>query len=291
MSYIRSLGSGLLNTLRIMSRNKVGFAGLIITLTVVVVSLLAPYFVHMEMTANLDKIYQGPSVEHWLGTDYQGRDIFKQILLGGREVIYVAFLAGVLSVAIGVTLGALAAVLGGWFDTIATAAAELVITIPGYPLLLVLAGFVRLNSPAGLAVIIASIAWGGLMLAIRAQVFSLKERDYVQAARALGLPTSHLLLKEIIPNMMSYILTNLVMRMTQAIYSQVGLIFLGVVPMAQNNWGVMYNLASRQGAIYGINSAWYILAPIFAIVLLQFGMINMNRSLEELFNPRLRRGE
>ncbi|HYF77594.1 MAG TPA: ABC transporter permease [Symbiobacteriaceae bacterium] len=291
MTYLRDLGSGLLGSLRVMSRNKVGFAGLIITFVIVLTSLLSPYFVHMEMTANLDAIYQGPSAQNWLGTDYQGRDIFKQILLGGREVIYVAFLAGILSCGIGVAFGALAAILGGWFDTIATAAAELVITIPQYPLLLVLAGFIRLNSPIGLAFIIASISWGGLMLAIRAQVFSLKERDYVQAARALGLPTSHLLLKEIIPNMMSYILTNLVMRMTNAIYGQVGLIFLGVVPMAQNNWGVMYSLANRQGAIFGVNSAWYIMAPIFAIALLQFGMINMNRSLEELFNPRLRRGE
>lgn len=291
MTYIRDLGTGLLGSLRVMSRNRVGFAGLIITVTIVLVSLLAPYFVHLDMTANLEKIYQGPSAEHWLGTDYQGRDIFKQLLLGGREVIYVAFLAGLLSTAIGVVLGALAAILGGWFDTIATAAAELVITIPQYPLLLVLAGFVRLNSPIGLAFIIAAVGWGGLMLTIRSQVLSLKERDYVQAARALGLPVSHLLLKEIIPNMMSYILTSLVMRMTGAIYGQVGLIFLGVVPMAQNNWGVMYSLASRQGAIYGVNSAWYILAPIFAIALLQFGMINMNRSLEELYNPRLRRGE
>lgn len=291
MSYVRDLGTGLLGSLRIMSRNKVGFAGLIITLVIVIASLIAPHVVHLEMTADLEKIYQGPSAQHWLGTDYQGRDIFKQLLLGGREVIYVAFLAGLLSTAIGVVLGALSAILGGWFNTIATAAAELVITIPGYPLLLVLAGFVRLNSPVGLAVIIAAIGWGGLMLTIRSQVLSLKERDYVQAARALGLPVSHLLLKEIIPNMMSYILTSLVMRMTGAIYGQVGLIFLGVVPMAQNNWGVMYALANRQGAIFGINSAWYILAPIFAIVLLQFGMINMNRSLEELFNPRLRRGE
>jgi peptide/nickel transport system permease protein len=291
MSYIRDLGSGLLGSLRIMSRNKVGFAGLIITLTILVVSLLAPHFIDLKMTADIEKIYQGPSAEHWLGTDYQGRDIFKQLLLGGTEVIYVAFLAGLMGTVIGVGLGALAAVLGGWVDTIATAAAELVITIPQYPLLLVLAGFIRLNSPAGLAVILAAVGWGGLMLTIRSQVLSLKERDYVQAARALGLPVWHLLLKEIIPNMMSYILTSLVMRMTNAIYGMVGLIFLGVVPIAQNNWGVMYSLANRQGAIFGVNSAWYILAPIFTIALFQFGLINMNRSLEELFNPRLRRGE
>ncbi|HWI65011.1 MAG TPA: ABC transporter permease [Symbiobacteriaceae bacterium] len=291
MSFLRDLGTGLLGSLRIMSRNRVGFAGLIITLVIVLASLIAPYVIHLDMTANLDMIYRGPSAEHLLGTDYQGRDIFLQLLLGGREVIYVAFLAGLMSVALGVSLGAAAAVLGGWFDTVATALAEMVITIPQYPLLLVLAGFIRLNSPVGLAFIIAAIGWGGLMLTIRSQVFSLKERDYVQAARALGMPTSHLLFKEIIPNMMSYILTSLVMRMTSAIYGQVGLVFLGVVPMAQNNWGVMYSLASRQGAIFGKNSIYYIMAPILAITLLQFGMINMNRSLEELFNPRLRRGE
>lgn len=288
---LRNLGHGLLQSLRIMARNKVGFAGFLVTLLIVVVAFTAPLFVALDMTANIDQIYQPPSLKHPLGTDYQGRDIFRQILTGGREVIYVAALSAFLVVLISIVLGSLAALMGGWVDSLVNAAAELVLTIPHFPLLLVLAGFVRLNSPAGLAVILALIGWGTLTRTIRAQVLSLKERDYVQAARALGLPTSHLLFREIMPNMMSYLLTQFVLTMTQAIYSQVGLIFLGIIPLATHNWGVMINLAWNQGAIYGSSSVWYLIAPITVIVILQFALISMNRSLEELFNPRLRSGE
>ena len=292
MTFVSDLGRSLLTSLRIMSRNKVGFAGFIVVLLIVLVSFIAPLFVTVDMSANVEMIYKGPSAQHWLGTDYQGRDNFLQILTGGRDVIYVAFLSGLITVAIAVTLGATAGVVGGWLDTIFTGLAELVITIPSYPLLLVLAGFVRLDSPGGLAAIIAATHWGSLMLAIRAQVFSLKERDYVQAARALGLPTRHLLFREIIPNMASYILTSLVMAMTFAIYNQVGLYFLGIVPFGdRSNWGVMFGLASRQGAIYGKSSIYFIMSPIITIVILQYALYSMNRSLEELFNPRLRSGE
>jgi peptide/nickel transport system permease protein len=287
----RTFGRSLWQSLRIMARNKVGFAGFIVTLIIVLTAFIAPHFVPLDMSAKVDQIYLPPSAEHPLGTDFQGRDIFRQILHGGREVIYVAALSAFLVVLISVVLGSLAAMLGGWVDTLVNAASELVLTIPHFPLLLVLAGFIRLTSPAGLAVILAAIGWGTLTRTIRAQVLSLKERDYVQAARALGLPVSHLLFREIMPNMMSYLLTQFVLTMTQSIYSQVGLIFLGIIPLATHNWGVMINLAWNQGAIYGTSSIWYLMTPIAMIVILQYALISMNRSLEELFNPRLRSGE
>jgi len=291
MNTLALLGSSLRQSLRIMTRNKVGFAGLCLTLFIILGAYVAPSFVPADLEAHVEEIYEGPSAKHLLGTDYQGRDTFTQIVHGGRDVIYVAALAALLTLAIAVTLGSLAAVLGGWADNLINAAGELVLTIPHFPLLLVLAGFIRLTSPSALALIIASIGWGSLMRTIRAQVLSLKERDYVQAARALGLPTSHLLFREIMPNMMSFILVQFVMSMTGAIYNQTGLIFLGIIPMVTNNWGVMINLAWGQGAIFSKTSTWYLMSPIAIIVLLQFSLISMTRSLDELFNPRLRVGE
>jgi peptide/nickel transport system permease protein len=206
-------------------------------------------------------------------------------------VIYVAALAAFLTLAAGVILGSLAAILGGWVDAVTNGLAELVLTIPHFPLMVVLAGFIQLNAPSALALVISSISWGSLYRTIRAQVLSLKERDYVQAARALGLPTSHLLFNEIMPNMMSYILVQFIMCMTTSIYVMVTLIFLGIVPLATNDWGVMFSLAYKFGAIYSSNARWYLFSPIVAIVPLQFALISMTRSLDELFNPRLRVGE
>jgi peptide/nickel transport system permease protein len=283
--------SSLKRSLRIMSRNKIGFAGFIMSLVIILVAVLAPFFVKLDMSAHLDAIYQAPSAAHPLGTDYQGRDILMQILTGGRSVVYVAALTAVLVIVIGVTLGSVAAVVGGTVDALINAAAELVLTIPHFPLLLVLAGFIRLNSPTGLAVILAALGWGSLMRAIRAQVLSLKERDYVQAARVLGLPTTHILFSEIMPNMMSFILVQFIMSMTHAIYNQVGLVFLGIIPLATHDWGVMIQFAWKFGAIFSANSRWYLFMPIAVIVLLQFSLIQATRSLDELFNPRLRAGE
>jgi peptide/nickel transport system permease protein len=291
MSTLRLLASSLLNSLRIMSRNRVGFAGFIVTVLIVLTTYVAPHFVPLDRQAKVDQIYMPPSLQNPMGTDYQGRDNLSQILNGGREVIYVAFLAGVLTVTIAVTLGAGAALLGGWVDTIVVGMGDIVLTIPTFPLLLVLAGFLRLNSPVSLALILALVGWGALMRAVRAQVLSLKERDYVQAATSLGLPTSHLLFKEILPNMMSYVSIQFVLSMTNAIYSQVGLIFLGIIPMASHNWGVMLTLAWNQGAVFSKDSMWYLMMPIMIIVLLQFSLVSMTRSLDELFNPRLRVGE
>lgn len=291
MQSIQLLGSSLRQSLRIMSRNKVGFAGFIVTVLIFLMAIFGPFFVKLDMAAHVDQIYQAPSALHWLGTDYQGRDIFMQIMNGGRAVIWVAVIAAVVTLFIGITLGSLAALLGGWVETVINAAGELVLTIPQFPLLLVLAGFLRLNSVSALGLILAIVGWGSLMRTIRAQVLSLKERDYVQAARSLGLPVSHLLFREIMPNMMSYILVQFVMSMTHAIYTQVGLIFLGIVPVSATNWGVMLSLAWNQGAIYNPNARWYLMMPILMVVLLQVSLISMTRSLDELFNPRLRVGE
>jgi peptide/nickel transport system permease protein len=291
MQRLSMIFSSLRQTLRIMARNRVGFAGFILTMLIVLLALLGPVFIKLDMTAHTELIYQAPSAAHWLGTDNQGRDILMQIVSGGRSVVYVGALAALLTVAVGVSLGALSAVVGGWLDSLINGIAEIVLTIPKFPLLLVLAGFIQLNSPTGLALILAAIGWGSLMRAIRAQVLSLKERDYVEAARALGLPTSHLLFKEILPNMMSYILVQFVMNMTDAIYSQIGLVFLGIVPLEANNWGVMLQYAWRFGAIFSANSRWFLFCPIFMIVLLQFSLVTMSRSLDEVFNPRLRVGD
>lgn len=288
MDNLRTLGSGLLQSLRIMARNKVGFAGLLIFLAIVIMAYAAPHFVPLDKSANVEAIYEGPSLNHPLGTDYQGRDNLAQILNGGKEVISVAFLAALLTVLVAVSLGSLSGLLGGGVESLIIGGANLVLTIPRFPLLLVLAGFVRLESPAALAVILAAVSWGGLTLQIRSQVLSLKERDYVQAAQSLGLPLSHILFKEIIPNMMSYILIHFVFDMTNAVYAQVGLIFLGILPLSAHNWGVMMTLAWNQGAIFSSESMWYLMTPIAMIVLLQVSLVFMTRSLDELFNPRLR---
>jgi peptide/nickel transport system permease protein len=141
-----------------------------------------------------------------------------------------------------------------------------------------------------LAVILGLLSWPSLSRAIRAQVLSLRERDFVESARALDLGTGHIILREIMPNMASYLAVSLIFAMTAAVYAQVGLVFLGLVPMSGTNWGVMLQLAWTKGAIFYPKAFWYIMGPVFAFALFQLALVFASRSLEEVFNPRLRTG-
>jgi peptide/nickel transport system permease protein len=178
--------------------------------------------------------------------------------------------------------------MGGVVDTTILLVTDVVLTLPQIVLLAVLATFIRLNSPWLLAGIIALLSWPQLLRAVRAQVLSLKEREYVEAARVLDLGTARILFLEILPNMANFIVMNFTTGMTRAIYAQVGLYLLGLAPLSGNNWGIMLNLAWVRGAIFLKQSLLYILAPVLAISVLQLSLVTMTRSLEDIFNPRLR---
>jgi peptide/nickel transport system permease protein len=254
----------------------------------VVVAFAGPFFFPQTLTTNVRAVYQSPSWEHLLGTDSEGRDIFIQVINGGQSIILVGALAALISTAIAITFGALAAYVGGVVDGTIMLIADVVLTLPQIVLLVVLSTFLHLNSAWLLAGIIALLSWPTLLRAVRAQVLSLKEREYVEAARVLDLGTPRILFLEILPNMASFILMNFTIGMTSAIYAQVFLYLFGLAPLAGNNWGIMLNNAWVRGAIFFKQSLLYILAPVVAISLLQLSIVTMTRSLEDIFNPRLR---
>lgn len=284
---VQSMGA----TLRIMSYNKVGFTGFIAVMLILFMSFIGPFFVPLDTETKVDQIYQTPSAEHWMGTDHQGRDIFSQIVNGGKDVIIVAVVAGALSTFIAVTFGTLAGFAGGRIDSLVVSVTDIVLTIPQLPLLLVLAALIKLNNIVYLGVILGALGWPALLRAVRSQALSLKQRDFVEAARALDLGTMHIVFREIVPNMMTYIIISFALAMTGAIYAQVALVLFGLVPFSGSNWGVMLSLAWVRGAIYFKDSIWYIMMPVAAIVILQLSVVTMTRSLELVFNPRLRSGE
>jgi peptide/nickel transport system permease protein len=207
---------------------------------------------------------------------------------GGRDVIEVAFIAAVLSTLIAVGFGTLAGFVGGRIDGFIMTVTDIVLTIPQFPLLAVLAALIQFDNLLFLGILLGLLSWAPLLRAVRAQALSLKERDYVEAARSLDLGTWHIVFREIVPNMMPYIMISFALALTGAIYQQVGLVLLGLVPISGSNWGVMINLAWVRGAIFFEDSVWYIMSPVLAIALFQLAVVTMARSLEQVFNPRLR---
>lgn len=291
MNLVKQTLASLGTTLRIMSHNKVGFAGFLMVIFIVLMSFVGPYFIPLDTVTKVDKIFQSPSAEHWFGTDHQGRDIFSQIIHGGKDVIVVAVIAGVLSTLIAVTFGTLSGFAGGRTDAFIMAITDVMLTIPQLPLLLILASLMKFENVTSLGVLLGLLNWPSLLRAVRSQALSLKERDFIEAARSLDLGTTHIVFREIVPNMMTYIIISLALAMTGAIYAQVALVLFGLVPFSGSNWGVMLSLAWVRGAIFFKDSVWYIMMPIAAIVLLQLSVVTTTRSLELVFNPRLRSGE
>jgi peptide/nickel transport system permease protein len=235
-------------------------------------------------------LFRPPSSEFPLGLDWQGRDVLSHVVHGGQTIILTSVQAGLLASLIAVILGSLAALLGGIIDQLLSAVSNFILTIPQFPLLLVLASLIELDSYFMLALLFASLNWPVLMRAVRAQVLSLRERDYVEAAMILDLGLWHVISREVFPHMVSYIAVNTIFAIRSAMYGLVGLVILGFVPLREPDWGVMIAVGRQQGAMFNPNAISMILAPITAIALFQLSLVLFTRSLEEIFNPRLRTG-
>src|SRR5215207_4262507 len=161
--------------LRFLIDDKIGFAGFVIFGFFVLLALFGPILLPSDKV-DVTAIYAPPSWDHPLGTDSSGHDVLIQVVRGARSVLAVGALAAVISTAIAVSVGALAALAGGWPDSVILTITDVVLTVPYIVLLGVLAAYVQLDSPYLLALVIASVAWPTLLRAVRAQVLSLKER-------------------------------------------------------------------------------------------------------------------
>ena len=274
----------------VIARRPAGLLGLLGVGGFLLLAFVAPFFVPLRNTVDIASVYVTPSFDHPLGTDFQGRDVLNQIVYGGRDILTIGFLAALFSTAIAVTFGSLGATLGGKIDNVILAIADIVLTVPHLIVLIVVAAIFRPTGFLVIAIVLASLQWAGLLRQVRAQILSLKEREYVEAARSLDLGLFHVIFREMLPNMASYIAIHFIFAMTGAVYAQVALVILGLIPLSGANWGVMLQLALSQGAIYFSDSFLYILSPILAIALFQLSLVALASGLEDVFNPRLRAG-
>jgi peptide/nickel transport system permease protein len=277
--------SGIISSLR---RSPSGFIGFIIVALLVAITAIGPFFTPAVSPDVKSILLPFGSPGHLMGTDNEGKDVLIQMIDGGRAVIFIGFFAAAISTVIAIIFGSLAAYLGGAVDSAVVTVADVVLTIPQIVLLAVLGSFVKLDSPVVLALLVGGLSWPVLTRAVRSQVLSLKEREFVEAARLLDLGTARVVFVEILPNMASFILMNFMIGVTNAIYQLVGLYLLGLAPLTGSNWGIMLNRAWIAGAIFNDASLGFILSPVVAIVLLLLGLVMMTRSLEEILNPRLR---
>ena len=245
-------------------------------------SAIAP---HDPDASSLD-ILAKPSTDHWLGTTEQGSDVFSQLLVGARVSIEVGFAAAAISAILGALVGLLGGYFGGWTDRSLDALENWFLVIPTLPLMIVLA---RLLEPS-LGVLIAVIgltSWAGTGRIVRSQVLTLRERAFVERARALGASDAYIIRTHILPNTLPLIFANTVLIVAVAILSEAALAFLGLGDPTRISWGSMLENAFSSGAP-SAGAWWYVIPPGLCITLLVLSVSMLGYLFEEHVNPRLR---
>jgi peptide/nickel transport system permease protein len=237
--------------------------------------------------ADLGQISLGPSLQHPLGTDFSGRDNLLLVIHGGPDMLLLAAVAGILTTAIAIAVGAVGGGVGGWTDRILLWCTDLWLTLPRFILLIVIASFADITSTTALAVLLALFSWPPLARQLRSEILSLRSREYVEAAGLLQLGWTNLIIRQMLPSIAPFLVVATIQSMTQAIYQQVGLAFLGLVPLT-DNWGVLFSTSYAQNVLYSPTAAWALLSPVLAIVILQMSLVFASRGLEEFFSPQLR---
>jgi peptide/nickel transport system permease protein len=274
---------------RALKRKPSRLVGATLVLIFLLLGIVGPYLYPSPLPHDPDAVYAPLSWHHPLSTDNQGTDVLALVVTGTRNVLIVALIAAAVTVVLGTGVGLVSGYRRGWADSSLMRVTDFVLTVPAFPLLLVLTTVWRFGAPVPMGLVLGLLGWGALARAVRAQTLSLRERGFVEAARGLGLSTRHIVLRELLPNVAPYVVMNLLLAITGFVYAQVGLFFLGVLPLTTNNWGVMLNVAVfSSGALQAHAALPYLLAPLGAILLLTLGIVLIVDALDEIFNPRLR---
>ncbi len=230
---------------------------------------------------------QPPSWGHWLGTTLQGQDVFTQLVDGTGSSLEIGFIAGGLATAVSVVIGLVAGYLRGLGGEIFSALSNVFLVIPSLPLIIVLAGYLPKSGFLSITVVIAVTSWAGGARLIRSQTLAMVQRDYVQSAKAIGEPRRRILFGEVLPNLLTIVMSTLLFAVIGAIAAEAGLAFLGLGNVDQVSWGYMINLAEANDSLLA-GAWWWWLPPALCYALVGAALALMNFGIDEVGNPRLR---
>lgn len=228
------------------------------------------------------------SAEFPLGTDALGQDILTMLIHATPTMLLMLASGAVFATVVATVVGTVSGYKGGLVDDVLTMITDVTLTIPGLPLIIVLAATIEPKNPLVIGVLLTINAWAGLARSLRSEVLSLREANYVESSRLMGVPTWKIILDDILPNLMPFILINFMNAGRTVIFNSVGLYFLGILPFSSLNWGVMLDMAVSNNALLTLTALHWVLFPTIVIVLLSYGLILLSQGMDRLFNPRVR---
>jgi peptide/nickel transport system permease protein len=223
--------------------------------------------------------------QYWLGLDSQGRDIFSQVIWGSRIALLVGFLSAFFTVVLGVIVGLIAGYAGGKTEAILMRFTDVILVLPGLPLIITLSAVLG-ASIWNIILVISLLGWPGIARIIRAEVLSLKERPFIDSARVTGASATRIVFKHIAPNVMPLAFLYMTFSVSGAILTEAALSFIGLGDINTMSWGIMLQLVSQSKAL---TAWWWLLPPGLAITLISLAFFLVGRAFDEIVNPRLRK--
>ncbi|MDN2480297.1 ABC transporter permease [Vibrio astriarenae] len=225
--------------------------------------------------------------DHSLGTTRMGRDVWSQVAHGARVSLAVGFGAGITVCILATIIGVSAGYFGGRVDDVLTAAMNIMLVIPQFPLLFVVAAFIGEAGPLTITLVIGLMSWAWGARVIRSQTLALREKEFVKAAEVLGESSWRIIFVEILPNLISIVGASFIGSVMYAIMMEATLSFLGLGNPNTISWGIMlYNVQTSSSMLIG--AWWELLAPCIALTLLVTSLALLNFAVDEIANPQLR---
>jgi peptide/nickel transport system permease protein len=268
-------------------QHRVALGGLVLLAIVALAAIFAPLVApHDPITINLLAMQQSPSWDHWLGTDLTGRDVFSRLIYAGRISLSVGFVAVGISTTIGVILGGISGYLGGKVDTFVMRVTDVFMAVPSLIIIITLVSFVG-PSIYNAMIALGVFGWPDMCRLVRGQILSLREREFVEAARTLGARHSRIILIHLLPNTIGQVVVSATFGLAGAILTEAGLSFLGLgVQPPTASWGNM--LQSARGLTELESMPWLWFPPGFMIVLSVLAVNFIGDGLRDAFDPQTR---
>jgi ABC-type dipeptide/oligopeptide/nickel transport system permease subunit len=264
------------------TRAKIGIA---VVIVMVAMALFAPVAARHDPNAiDLINLLQAPSSSHWLGTDVQGRDVWARLLYGARVSLAVGFISQSIALLLGVALGLIAGFYGRWIDELIMRFADVTLAFPTLLLLIAMAAALQ-PSMGVIFVTIGVVGWAGMARLVRGQVLVVRQLEYVQAARALGMRDLQIMFRHILPNVIAPVVIAATLGVAGAIMAEAALSFLGLgVQPPTASWGSM--IADGRDLDQLRNAPWTSLAPGLAIGAAVLGFNLLGDALRDALDPR-----
>ena len=266
------------------------FAAGLVAFTLVV-GLIGPLVVATDPDAVIGGLYTKPGggLPMLLGTDNEGQSVLANLVYGTRTSLVVGLVAGLIASAIGLTLGLVAGYQGGWLDDVISGATNVALAIPSIVLVILLGIALNNRSSLALALIIGVTSWPWMARSVRAQASSIRAREHIDVAKLSGASWVSILARDVLPYLLSYVVMAFVLQVSGAILAEAALSLLGLGPSGTTSLGMMLYWALQWGSVR-TGAWWAFLPPTAMLTLIAFSLLLLQSSLDEVFNPRLRRG-